>query len=45
MGTMPEALPFFLAWLLTWLALMLYLWRLEAKAKALERETDEPPQL
>jgi hypothetical protein len=26
---MPEALPFFLAWLITWLALMAYLWRLE----------------
>lgn len=37
---MTDQLPFFLAWLITWLALMVYLWRLEIKLKALERETE-----
>ncbi|MCS7187296.1 MAG: hypothetical protein N3B10_07940 [Armatimonadetes bacterium] len=38
---MPEALPFFLTWLVTWLALMAYLWRLESKLKELERSEGE----
>ncbi|MGQ9463841.1 MAG: hypothetical protein ACUVTP_12545 [Candidatus Fervidibacter sp.] len=35
---MAEPLPFFLTWLVTWLALMVYLWRLEAKLRAFEQE-------
>ncbi|MFA0775501.1 MAG: hypothetical protein THHGLFOP_001018 [Candidatus Fervidibacter sp.] len=35
---MPEALPFFLAWLITWLALMAYLWRLENRWRTMEGE-------
>ncbi len=37
---MNEALPFFLVWLVTWIALMTYLWRLESKLKELERRGD-----
>lgn len=33
---MSEALPFFLVWLVTWIALMAYLWRLESKLRELE---------
>lgn len=33
---MPEAFPFFLAWLITWSVLFLYLWRLERKVEALQ---------
>jgi len=39
---MGEALPFFLTWLVTWLALMAYLWRLEAKLRAIERKESSP---
>jgi hypothetical protein len=35
---MADSLPFFLTWLVTWIALMAYLWRLEAKLKGIERD-------
>lgn len=38
---MTDSLPFFLTWLVTWIALMAYLWRLEVKLKALERNEDK----
>lgn len=38
---MTESLPFFLTWLVTWVALMAYLWRLESKLRAIEEETKE----
>jgi hypothetical protein len=34
---MTDSLPFFLTWLVTWIALMAYLWRLEAKLRGIER--------
>ncbi len=38
---MTESLPFFLTWLVTWLALMAYLWRLESKLRELEQGEEE----
>jgi hypothetical protein len=35
---MTDSLPFFLTWLATWIALMAYLWRLEAKLRGIEQD-------
>ena len=33
---MSEGLPFFLTWLVTWVVLLVYLWRLESKLRSLQ---------